>query len=79
MSRLTARPIARGVVRAIATVERALTTFGPPVYVRRAIVHNAHVVARLAAAGAIFVDELDEVPEGAVVVFSAHGVAAVRA
>ena len=64
-----------GVVRAIASVERALTTFGPPVFVRRAIVHNSHVVARFAAAGAIFVKELDEVPEGAVVVFSAHGVA----
>lgn len=50
--------------------------FGPPVYVRRAIVHNAHVVARLAAAGAIFVDELDGVPTNAVVVFSAHGVPA---
>jgi 4-hydroxy-3-methylbut-2-enyl diphosphate reductase len=65
-----------GVVRAIATVERALELFPPPVYVRRAIVHNAHVVARLAAAGATFVDDLDEVPRGAVVVFSAHGVSA---
>jgi 4-hydroxy-3-methylbut-2-enyl diphosphate reductase len=63
-----------GVVRAIATVERALAIFPPPVYVRRAIVHNAHVVARLAAAGAVFVEELDQVPKGAVVVFSAHGV-----
>lgn len=65
-----------GVVRAIATVERALSVFGPPVYVRRAIVHNVHVVARLAAAGAVFVDELDDVPRGSVVVFGAHGVAA---
>ena len=64
-----------GVVRAIETVERALALFPAPVYVRRAIVHNAHVVARLAAAGAIFVDELDEVPIGSVVVLSAHGVA----
>lgn len=70
------RGFCAGVVRAIATVERALATFGPPVYVRHAIVHNAHVVARLAAAGATFVDELDEVPKGAVVVLSAHGVPA---
>jgi 4-hydroxy-3-methylbut-2-en-1-yl diphosphate reductase len=68
------RGFCAGVVRAITTVERALATFGPPVYVRRAIVHNAHVVARLAEAGATFVDELDEVPKGAVVVLSAHGV-----
>jgi 4-hydroxy-3-methylbut-2-enyl diphosphate reductase len=68
------RGFCAGVVRAIATVEVALATLPPPVYVRRAIVHNAHVVGRLAAAGAIFVDELDEVPRGAVVVFSAHGV-----
>jgi 4-hydroxy-3-methylbut-2-enyl diphosphate reductase len=70
------RGFCAGVVRAIATVERALAIFPPPVYVRRAVVHNAHVVARLTAAGAIFVDELDEVPTGAVVVFSAHGVSA---
>jgi 4-hydroxy-3-methylbut-2-enyl diphosphate reductase len=69
------RGFCAGVVRAIATVERALAVFPPPVYVRRAIVHNAHVVARLTAAGARFVDELDEVPRGSVVVFSAHGVA----
>jgi 4-hydroxy-3-methylbut-2-enyl diphosphate reductase len=68
------RGFCAGVVRAIATVERALAMFPPPVYVRRAIVHNAHVVRRLAAAGAVFVDELDDVPRGAVVVFSAHGV-----
>jgi 4-hydroxy-3-methylbut-2-enyl diphosphate reductase len=74
------RGFCAGVVRAIATVERALAMFPPPVYVRRAIVHNAHVVGRLAAAGAVFVDDLDEVPRGAVVVFSAHGVpASVRA
>jgi 4-hydroxy-3-methylbut-2-enyl diphosphate reductase len=70
------RGFCAGVVRAIATVERALAVFGPPVYVRRAIVHNVHVVARLAAAGAVFVDELDDVPRRSVVVFGAHGVAA---
>lgn len=69
------RGFCAGVVRAIETVERALALFSAPVYVRRAIVHNAHVVARLAAAGAIFVEELDEVPIGSVVVLSAHGVA----
>jgi 4-hydroxy-3-methylbut-2-enyl diphosphate reductase len=68
------RGFCAGVVRAIETVERALALFPPPVYVRRAIVHNAHVVARLASAGAIFVEELDEVPSDAVVVLSAHGV-----
>ena len=70
------RGFCAGVVRAIATVERAVAIFPPPVYVRRAIVHNAQVVARLAAAGAIFVDELDQVPHGSVVVLSAHGVSA---
>ena len=69
------RGFCAGVVRAIATVERALAVFGPPAYVRRAIVHNVHVAARLAAAGAVFVDELDDVPRGCVVVFGAHGVA----
>ena len=64
-----------GVDRAIETVERALEQHGPPVYVRHEIVHNRHVVETLAAAGAVFVDEADEVPEGATVVFSAHGVA----
>jgi 4-hydroxy-3-methylbut-2-en-1-yl diphosphate reductase len=68
------RGFCAGVVRAIATVERALAIFPPPVYVRRAIVHNAHVVARLADVGAVFVNDLDQVPRGAVVVFSAHGV-----
>jgi 4-hydroxy-3-methylbut-2-enyl diphosphate reductase len=64
-----------GVDRAVLTVERALEKYGAPVYVRKQIVHNSHVVARLETRGAIFVDETDEVPEGAVVVFSAHGVA----
>jgi 4-hydroxy-3-methylbut-2-en-1-yl diphosphate reductase len=70
------RGFCAGVVRAIETVERALLLYPPPVYVRRAIVHNAHVVARLAAAGAVFVEELDAVPIGSVVVLSAHGAAA---
>jgi 4-hydroxy-3-methylbut-2-en-1-yl diphosphate reductase len=64
-----------GVDRAVETVERALEKHGAPVYVRHEIVHNRHVVDTLAEAGAIFVDETDEVPEGAIVVFSAHGVA----
>jgi 4-hydroxy-3-methylbut-2-enyl diphosphate reductase len=64
-----------GVDRAVETVERALEKHGPPVYVRHEIVHNRHVVETLAEAGAVFVDETDEVPEGAIVVFSAHGVA----
>jgi 4-hydroxy-3-methylbut-2-enyl diphosphate reductase len=65
-----------GVDRAVQTVERALELHGPPVYVRKEIVHNKHVVEELAARGAIFVDELsDTIPEGAVTVFSAHGVA----
>jgi len=63
-----------GVDRAVETVERALVKHGAPVYVRHEIVHNVHVVETLAKAGAIFVDETDEVPEGALVVFSAHGV-----
>jgi 4-hydroxy-3-methylbut-2-enyl diphosphate reductase len=66
-----------GVDRAVQTVERALELHGAPVYVRKEIVHNQHVVRTLQAAGAIFVDETDEVPEGALVVFSAHGVAPV--
>jgi 4-hydroxy-3-methylbut-2-enyl diphosphate reductase len=66
-----------GVDRAVQTVERALERYGAPVYVRKQIVHNSHVVARLERLGAIFVDETDEVPEEAVVVFSAHGVAPV--
>jgi 4-hydroxy-3-methylbut-2-enyl diphosphate reductase len=64
-----------GVDRAIEIVEVALRTYGPPVYVRKQIVHNLHVVRRLEREGAVFVEELDEVPEGATVVFSAHGVA----
>jgi 4-hydroxy-3-methylbut-2-en-1-yl diphosphate reductase len=66
-----------GVDRAVDTVERTLDLHGAPVYVRKQIVHNLHVVRRLEAKGVIFVDELDEVPEGSVVVFSAHGVAPV--
>ncbi len=64
-----------GVDRAVITVEKALDLYGPPVYVRKQIVHNKHVVAELEARGAVFVEETDEVPEGATVVFSAHGVA----
>jgi 4-hydroxy-3-methylbut-2-enyl diphosphate reductase len=64
-----------GVDRAVQTVERALELYGAPVYVRKQIVHNAHVVRRLTDLGAVFVEETDEVPEDAVVVFSAHGVA----
>ncbi|MGH8867593.1 MAG: 4-hydroxy-3-methylbut-2-enyl diphosphate reductase, partial [Actinomycetes bacterium] len=64
-----------GVDRAVETVERALELYGPPVYVRKQIVHNKHVVETLEKRGAIFVEETSEVPEGARVVFSAHGVA----
>src|SRR6202142_3065883 len=64
-----------GVDRAVQTVERALEIHGAPVYVRKEIVHNKHVVARLRERGAIFVGEHTEVPEGSVCVFSAHGVA----
>ncbi|WP_395696353.1 4-hydroxy-3-methylbut-2-enyl diphosphate reductase [Nocardioides sp.] len=63
-----------GVDRAVITVEKALDLYGAPVYVRKQIVHNKHVVADLERRGAIFVEELDEVPEGRTVVFSAHGV-----
>ena len=63
-----------GVDRAVVTVEKALDLYGPPVYVRKQIVHNRHVVEDLEARGAIFVEELEEVPEGSTVVFSAHGV-----
>ncbi len=63
-----------GVDRAVVTVEKALETYGPPVYVRKQIVHNKHVVSTLEARGAIFVEELEEVPADALVVFSAHGV-----
>jgi 4-hydroxy-3-methylbut-2-enyl diphosphate reductase len=64
-----------GVDRAVDAVERALERYGAPVYVRKQIVHNLHVVAELEGKGAVFVDEVDAVPEGAHVVFSAHGVA----
>jgi 4-hydroxy-3-methylbut-2-enyl diphosphate reductase len=74
------RSFCAGVDRAIEIVERALARHRPPVYVRRQIVHNTHVVQRLERLGAVFVRELDEVPTGATVVYSAHGVApAVRA
>ncbi|HFD16321.1 MAG TPA: 4-hydroxy-3-methylbut-2-enyl diphosphate reductase [Rhodospirillales bacterium] len=73
---LLARPrgFCAGVDRAIAIVREALARNGPPVYVRHEIVHNRHVVEELRRAGAVFVEELDEVPDGALVVFSAHGV-----
>ena len=74
---LLARPrgYCAGVDRAVQTVEHALEHYGAPVYVRKQIVHNLHVVHALEARGAIFVEENDEVPEGSIVVFSAHGVA----
>ncbi|UEM04880.1 4-hydroxy-3-methylbut-2-enyl diphosphate reductase [Skermanella rosea] len=68
------RGFCAGVERAIEIVERALALYGPPVYVRHEIVHNGHVVERLRAKGVRFVDEVDEVPPGAVTIFSAHGV-----
>ncbi|MEP7247308.1 MAG: 4-hydroxy-3-methylbut-2-enyl diphosphate reductase [Gammaproteobacteria bacterium] len=68
------RGFCAGVDRAIDIVERALELFGPPIYVRHEVVHNKYVVDRLRALGAVFVDELDHVPEGATVIFSAHGV-----
>jgi 4-hydroxy-3-methylbut-2-enyl diphosphate reductase len=68
------RGFCAGVDRAIEIVERALERFGPPVYVRHEIVHNRYVVDNLKAKGAVFVEELDEVPDGVPVVFSAHGV-----
>jgi 4-hydroxy-3-methylbut-2-enyl diphosphate reductase len=69
------RSFCAGVERAIEIVDRALDRFQPPVYVRRQIVHNTHVVERLEGRGAVFVNEVDEVPPGAVLVFAAHGVA----
>jgi 4-hydroxy-3-methylbut-2-enyl diphosphate reductase len=69
------RSFCAGVDRAIETVERAIERFGAPVYVRRQIVHNTHVVGDLESRGAVFVEELDEVPPGATVVLAAHGVA----
>ncbi len=71
---LTPRGFCAGVVRAIDVVRIALSLYGAPIYVRKEIVHNRYVVEELHAAGAMFVDELDEVPEGARVIFSAHGV-----
>ncbi len=68
------RGFCAGVDRAIEIVERALETFGAPIYVRHEVVHNRFVVERLRAQGAVFVDELTEVPDGATVIFSAHGV-----
>ena len=77
---LTPRGFCAGVVRAIDVVKIALDLYGAPIYVRKEIVHNRHVVDELRGAGAIFIEELDEVPEGARVIFSAHGVSpAVRA
>jgi len=69
------RGFCAGVVRAIETVERALDDHGPPVYVRRQIVHNDHVIRELAARGAVFVESEEDVPEGALLVLAAHGVA----
>ena len=69
------RGFCAGVERAIEIVERALAKFGPPIYVRHEIVHNRHVVEDLRGRGAVFVDELDEIPPGGMTVFSAHGVA----
>jgi 4-hydroxy-3-methylbut-2-enyl diphosphate reductase len=76
MEALLAQPrgFCAGVDRAIEIVERALERFGPPIYVRHEIVHNDHVVGTLRAKGAVFVDSLDQVPAGSVLVFSAHGV-----
>jgi 4-hydroxy-3-methylbut-2-enyl diphosphate reductase len=72
---LKPRGFCAGVVRAIDVVKIALDLYGPPVYVRKEIVHNKHVVDELRQAGAVFVEELDEVPGGARAIFSAHGVA----
>lgn len=68
------RGFCAGVDRAIEIVERALALLGPPIYVRHEIVHNRHVVDALREKGAVFVEELDEVPDGATVILSAHGV-----
>lgn len=68
------RGFCAGVERAIEIVERALNKYGPPVYVRHEIVHNKHVVENLRAKGAVFVDEISEIPDGAMTIFSAHGV-----
>ncbi|MFE5546771.1 4-hydroxy-3-methylbut-2-enyl diphosphate reductase [Streptomyces sp. NPDC056534] len=69
------RGFCAGVDRAVATVERALDQYGVPIYVRKQIVHNKHVVQTLEKKGAIFVDKTEEVPEGSIMIFSAHGVA----
>src|ERR1700743_3043144 len=71
---LRPRGFCAGVVRAVDVVKIALNLYGAPIYVRKEIVHNRHVVDELRGAGAIFVEELSEVPEGARVIFSAHGV-----
>ncbi|MBV8806263.1 MAG: 4-hydroxy-3-methylbut-2-enyl diphosphate reductase, partial [Sinobacteraceae bacterium] len=68
------RGFCAGVDRAIDIVERAIELFGRPIYVRHEVVHNTHVVERLRALGAVFVEELQEVPGGSTVIFSAHGV-----
>src|SRR6188768_73570 len=68
------RGFCAGVDRAIEIVERAIDTLGAPIYVRHEVVHNRFVVESLRQRGAVFVDELDEVPDGATVIFSAHGV-----
>ena len=70
----TPRGFCAGVVRAVDVVELCLERFGSPIYVRREIVHNPHVVSDLKSKGAIFVEELEELPKGQRVVFSAHGV-----
>ena len=72
---LKPRGFCAGVVRAIDIVKLALKTYGPPIYVRKEIVHNSHVVRELASLGTIFVDEIDEVPAGSRLIYSAHGVA----
>ena len=71
----TPRGFCAGVDRAIHVVEKAIEKFGTPIYVRHEIVHNKFVVETLKSKGVVFVDELDQVPEGSVVIFSAHGVA----
>ena len=68
------RGFCAGVKRAIETVERALALFGPPIYVRHEIVHNTYVVGNLRAKGAVFIENLEEVPSGSILIFSAHGV-----
>src|SRR5579872_2195465 len=68
------RGFCAGVDRAIDIVERAIQLFGAPIYVRHEVVHNRHVVDRLRALGAVFVEELSEVPDASTVIFSAHGV-----